>query len=92
MLKIAALLMISVLLSMAIITAMEAGHFAEAKKSSIKQLRHKYSYWVGNQVCGDQLCDGSAFYKWNHKYRTYKSPYDSYTHEELLKIKTRGTK
>jgi hypothetical protein len=92
MLKIAALLMVSVLLSVALITAIEAGQFAEAKKAVVKQQRHKYSYWVGNKVCGDQLCDGSSYQKWNLKYRTYKSPYDTYAHEELLKVKTKSSK
>lgn len=88
MLKLAALLTISVLLSVTIVSSIESGQFAEAKKSSGKTLlRHQYSYWVGNQVCGDQLCDGPSYQKWNHKYRVHKSPYDTFTHPDLLKIK-----
>ncbi len=87
MLKIVALLTASILLSMAIITAIEAGQFAEAAKATTKQQRHKYSYWVGNKVCGDQLCEGQSYLKWNQKYRTFKSPYSSYEHQELSKIK-----
>ncbi len=88
MLKIMALLTASILLSMAIVSAIETGHFAEAKMAAGKQQRHKYSYWVGNQVCGDQLCEGTTFYKWNQKYRTFKSPYSAYEHQELSKIKS----
>jgi hypothetical protein len=88
MLKLASLIAISVLLSVTIITALDSGHVAEAKKASGKELqRHQYSYWVGNKVCGDQLCDGPSYQKWNMKYRIFKSPYDTYTHQELLKIK-----
>lgn len=88
MLKLAALVAISVLLSVTMITAIESGHFAEAKKSSGKTLlRHQYSYWVGNKVCGDQLCDGPSYQMWNQKYRNFKSPYDAYTSQELSKIK-----
>ncbi len=88
MLKLAALLAISVLLSVTIITALESGQMAEAKKASGKDLqRHKISKWMGNSVCGDQLCGGQPYFKWNFKARTYKSPYDTYTNQELLKIK-----
>ncbi|MGI0003765.1 MAG: hypothetical protein ACREAX_00565 [Candidatus Nitrosotenuis sp.] len=88
MLKIVVLLMVSVLLSAAIVSAVEAGQFAEAKKATNKQQRHKYSYWVGNKVCGDQLCEGQSYLKWDQKYRTFKSPYSAYEHQELSKIKT----
>ena len=88
MLKIAGLLMISALLTVAIVTSIDAGQFAEAKKAEPNQLRHKYSYWVGNKVCGDQLCDGQSYLKWHQKYRTYKSPYSSYEHQDLSKIKS----
>lgn len=88
MLRLAALIAVSVLLSMTIINALEAGQFAEAKKSSGKGLqRHKISKWMGNSVCGDQLCEGQPYFKWNFKSRTFKSPYDTYTHQELLKVK-----
>ncbi|MGQ0771913.1 MAG: hypothetical protein ACT4NT_03990 [Nitrososphaerota archaeon] len=87
MLKAAALLTVSVLLSMAIVSAIEPGHDAEAMKSVKKQQKNKYSLWVGNQVCGDELCPGKPYMKWNQKYRIYKSPYDTYNHQELLKIK-----
>lgn len=88
MLKLAALLTISVLLSVSIITAIESVQYAEAIKSTKNdKQRHKISKWMGNSVCGDQLCDGQPYFKWNFKARTYKSPYDTYTHQELLKIK-----
>lgn len=88
MLKLAALLTISVLLSVSIITAIESTQYAEAIKSTKNdKQRHKISKWVGNSVCGDQLCDGQPYFKWNFKARTYKSPYDTYTHQELLKVK-----
>jgi hypothetical protein len=87
MLKLAALLAISILLSMTIINALDAGQMAEAKKSSGKGQRHKISKWMGNSVCGDQLCEGQPYFKWNFKSRTFKSPYDAYTHQELLKVK-----
>lgn len=88
MLKLAALLAISVLLSVTIITALESGQVAEAKKASGKELqRHKISKWMGNNVCGDQLCDGQPYFKWNFKSRTFKSPYDTYGHQELLKVR-----
>jgi len=88
MLKLAALLTIVVLLSMTIVTAIESNPLAEAKKSEHKSQRHKISKWMGNSVCGDELCEGQPYFKWNFKARTYKSPYDTYTHKELLKIKT----
>ncbi len=88
MLKLVALLTISVLLSVSIITAIESVQYAEAVKSQAKKIhRHHYSYWFGNDVCGDKLCDGSSYPKWHQKYRTHKSPYDAFTHQELLKIK-----
>lgn len=90
MLRLVALVMISVLLSMTMISAISSSHFAEAKKASnadvSNTLRHKYSNWVGNQVCGDQLCPGNPYFKWNIKYRTHASPYDTYEHQALLKI------
>ena len=88
MLRLAALIAISVLLSATIITAFESGQVAEGKKASGKELqRHKISKWMGNSVCGDKLCDGHPYFKWNFKSRTFKSPYDTYTHQELLKVK-----
>ena len=88
MLRLAVLLAISVLLSATIITALESGQIAEAKKASGKELqRHKISKWMGNSICGDKLCDGQPYFKWNFKSRTFKSPYDTYTHQELLKVK-----
>ena len=88
MLKLASLLAISVLLSMTVITAVESGHFAQAMKSTVSKIhRNHYSYWFGNEVCGDKLCGGQSYAKWHQKYRTYKSPYDAYTNAELLKIK-----
>lgn len=89
MLKLASLIAVSILLSMTIVAAIDSGHFAQAMKSSVKKIhRNHFSYWMGNEVCGDKLCDGPSYQKWHQKYRTYKSPYDTYTHEELLKIKT----
>ncbi len=89
MLRLVALVMISVLLSTAILGAVSSGQFADAAKASntSKMLRHKYSHWVGNQVCGDELCPGNPYFKWNMKYRTHVSPYDSYEHQDLLKVK-----
>jgi hypothetical protein len=89
MLRLVALVMVSALLSMTILGAVSSSNFAEAAKASkdvSKSLRHKYSNWVGNQVCGDELCHGSPYYKWNMKYRVHPSPYDTYEHQELLKI------
>lgn len=89
MLKLASLIAVSLLLSWTIVIAVESGHVAEAMKSATKKIhRNHYSYWMGNQVCGDQLCDGPSYEKWHQKYRTHKSPYDAYNHKELLKIKT----
>ncbi|NDB32134.1 MAG: hypothetical protein EB150_05495 [Nitrososphaeria archaeon] len=88
MLKLVALMAISVLLSVSIITAVESGQYAEAMKSQVKKIhRHHYSYWFGNDACGDKLCDGASYTKWHQKYRTHTSPYDTYTNPELLKIK-----
>ncbi|MGQ0605610.1 MAG: hypothetical protein ACT4OD_01470 [Candidatus Nitrosotenuis sp.] len=88
MLKLVAIFTISVLLSMTIITAMDSSHFAEAKKAnSPDKHRHKISKWMGNTVCGDQLCEGQPYFKWNFKSRTFQSPYNTYTHQELLKVK-----
>ena len=87
MLKLAALMTISVLLSVSIITAIESGHYAEAMKSQVKKIhRNHFSYWFGNEVCGDKLCDGTSYARWHTKYRTFQSPYDAYTNQELTKI------
>ncbi|QLH08878.1 hypothetical protein [Candidatus Nitrosotenuis sp. DW1] len=88
MLRLVALVMISALLSTAMISAISSGHFAEAAKATkdSKSLRHKYSNWVGNKVCGDELCPGPSYFKWHMKYRTHTSPYDTYGHQELLKV------
>jgi hypothetical protein len=88
MLKFVALVMVSILLSMAIISAIESGHSAEAAKATTKSQRHKTSLWVGNQVCGDELCPGSPYMLYNQKYRIYKSPYDAYQHQALKNIKS----
>lgn len=89
MLRFVALIAISVLLAATIVTALDAGQVAEAKKAvKPDKQRHKISKWMGNSVCGDQLCDGQPYFKWNFKARTYKSPYDTYTHQELLKVKS----
>jgi hypothetical protein len=88
MLKFVALVMVSILLSMAIISAIESGHSAEAAKATKKSLRHKHSLWIGNQVCGDELCPGSPYKLFNQKYRVYKSPYDTYEHQALKNIKS----
>lgn len=88
MLKLAALLAISILLSVSAINAIESVQYAEAiKAKNPDKSRHKISKWMGNSVCGDQLCDGQPYFKWNFKARTYKSPYDTYTHQELSKVK-----
>jgi hypothetical protein len=89
MLKIAALVMVSILLSMVIITAIDAGQFAEAAKATKKSQRHKHFLWVGNKVCGDELCPGQSYLMYNQKYRVYKSPYDAYEHMALKDIKTK---
>lgn len=89
MFRLVALVMVSALLSMTILGAVSSSNFAEAAKASkdvSKSLRHKYSNWVGNQVCGDELCPGSPYYKWHMKYRAHASPYDTYEHQALLKI------
>lgn len=88
MLKLAALLAIGMLLSVSIITALESVQYADAiKATKADKQRHKISKWMGNSVCGDELCEGHSYFKWNFKARTYKSPYDTFTHQELLKIK-----
>lgn len=88
MLKLAALMMITVLLSLTMINMMSVKQSAEAMKATddTRTLRNKYSYWMGNTVCGDQLCPGNSYFKWHMKYRTYQSPYDTYFHPELLTI------
>jgi hypothetical protein len=79
------LVAISVLITSILLMGISSDQFAEAKKEQ----RHKISKWMGNTVCGDQLCEGQPYFKWNFKARTYKSPYDAYTNQELTKIKTR---
>lgn len=88
MLKLAALMMIAALLSLTMINIVSTTHYAEARKATddTRTLRNKYSYWMGNTVCGDQLCPGNPYFKWNMKYRTYQSPYDTYFHPELLTV------
>ncbi len=88
MLRLVALVMISALLSVAMISAISPSHSAEAVKATkdYNSLRHKYSNWVGNKVCGDELCPGPSYFKWHMKYRTHASPYDTYEHQDLLKL------
>ena len=82
--KILGLVAITVLLSTILVMSMPSEQYAEAKTP--KKAKHKFSNFVGNQVCGDELCSGPVYYKWHQKYRTYASPYDHYEHHELLKI------
>jgi len=90
MMRLAALVVIATLLSVAVISAVDAKHSAEAMKatSQTKNLRHKTAHYMGNTVCGDELCSGNTYYMWNMKYRTFKSPYNHYEHQALLKVKS----
>ncbi|WP_268542627.1 hypothetical protein [Candidatus Nitrosotenuis cloacae] len=86
--KVSAILLGAALLAVIFVTALEAAPDAEAKKATAnKQQRHKISKWMGNTVCGDELCDGQPYYKWNFKARTYTSPYDYYQNQAILKSK-----
>lgn len=88
MLRLTALATIVVLLMASVFVAASSGHYAEAMKSKVKKIHENhYSYWYGNVVCGDELCDGPGYTKWNQKYRTFKSPYDKYTNPATLSIK-----
>lgn len=60
--KILGLVAITVLLSGILILALSSMQDAEAKPSSMSP-KHKYSKWNSKKVCGDQLCDGTPFYK-----------------------------
>ncbi|TBR08696.1 MAG: hypothetical protein EPO62_06355 [Candidatus Nitrosotenuis sp.] len=90
MMRLAALVVIATLLSMAVISAIDAKHSAEAMKatSKTKNLRHKTAHYMGNSVCGDELCPGHSYFKWNMKYRTFTSPYNTYEHQALMKVKS----
>lgn len=89
MMRLAALLVIAALLSMAVLGATDATHYAAAKKASAPNgMKHKIAHYMGNTVCGDELCPGNTYYKWNMKYRTYHSPYDTYEHHALSKVKS----
>ncbi|MFM8659452.1 MAG: hypothetical protein ACKOCQ_05905 [Candidatus Nitrosotenuis sp.] len=86
MLKLAALVIITGLLSLSLVTAFDTIKSAEAQKVIGQKREHKFSYWLRNQVCGDEICPGSSYFAWHQNYRTFSSPYDHYTHPELLKI------
>lgn len=57
--KILGLAAISVLLTAAIVMALDSHPFAEAKPASMSP-KHKYSYWTSH-VCGDKLCDDKDY-------------------------------
>lgn len=89
MMRLAALVVIATLLSMAMVSAIGANHSAEAMKAKIpNNQKHKTAHYVGNAVCGDKLCPGQPYYKWNMKYRTYVSPYNAYEHPALATVKS----
>ena len=85
--RLVALVIIATLLSMTVISVIDTKHSAEAMKVSEKKhlLRHKTAHYMGNTVCGDELCPGNPYFKWNMKYRTFTSPYNTYEHPALLK-------
>ena len=90
MMRLVALAVIATLLSVAVISAIDTKHSAEAMKATekTKNLRHKTAHYMGNSVCGDELCPGNTYFKWNMKYRTFTSPYNTYEHKALLKVKS----
>jgi hypothetical protein len=89
MMRLAALLVIAALLSMAVVSAIDPKHSAAAMKAKVPNgMKHKTAHYMGNTVCGDELCPGHTYYKWNMKYRTFPSPYDAYEHPALSKVKS----
>ena len=85
--RLVALLVIATLLSMTVVSVIDTKHSAEAMKATekTKNVRHKTAHYMGNTVCGDELCTGNPYFKWNIKYRTFTSPYNTYDHPALLK-------
>ena len=85
--KIIALALISALLSMAVVGALETKTAEAMKSNSELNKRHsKYSYWLINKVCGVDICEGTSYLAWNGKYRQTKSPYDKYDSGALLQL------
>ncbi len=60
--KILGLMAITVLLSGILVIALSSEQNAEAKTAKMSP-KHKFSKWSANKVCGDQLCDGTPYYK-----------------------------
>jgi hypothetical protein len=60
--KILGLVAITILLSGIMVIALSSMQDAEAKPAKMSP-KHKFSKWHSNKVCGDQLCDGTPYYK-----------------------------
>ena len=53
----------AVLLAAAFTVVVDMDKSADAVKAQKKGVRHHTAHYVGNQVCDDQLCDGSSYIK-----------------------------
>jgi hypothetical protein len=61
--KITAILLMAVLIAAAFTVVVDVDQSADAVKAKKKGVRNHHTHNIGNQVCGDQLCDGSAYVK-----------------------------
>lgn len=61
--KLSAILLMVVLVVAAFTVVVDMDQSADAAKAKKKGVRNHHAHHIGNQVCGDQLCDGSSFVK-----------------------------
>ncbi len=61
--KLTAILLIAVLVAAAFTVVVDMDQSADAAKAKKKGVRNHHAHHIGNQVCGDQLCDGSPYVK-----------------------------
>jgi hypothetical protein len=64
MLKITAILLGVMLLAVSLTTVIDVSEPAYAKKATQQKfVRNHHAHYIGNKVCGDELCSGQAYVK-----------------------------
>lgn len=61
MLKLTAIMLGILLLTVSVTIAMDVDHSAYGMKATKKGVRHHTAHFIGNKVCGADLCEGSAY-------------------------------
>lgn len=61
--KLTAILLMVVLVAAVFTVIVDIDQSADAVKAKKKGVRNHHIHHIGNQVCGDQLCDGAAYVK-----------------------------